>query len=783
MTTSKDGVQSSQEQEVMVSNSSERNWKGIAIALMVIIAVCSLIVMSVILLTPDEDPSQALKSNFTLDDLFSPEFELTQPTVSWISGNELIYRNSRGDVTKVNVETNQSTVLVENSVFVTLKATEYQVSPDLKYVLLAYNVQQVYRNSYKASYSFYNIHTREVSELNPPEVKNAVLQYASWGVQRQQLVFIFENNLYYQAEVWGSALRLTSSGKEGVVFNGLGDCLYQEELLHGPVAHWWSPDARWLAYLTINGSDVPFMEIPSYTGRLYPHSHSYSYPKAGQRNPHVRLMVAMLYGITHVLELKPPEILRSRDLYVSMVRWATGTRLAVNWLNRPQNFSILSLCDVTMGACNEGHQQDSDAWLVRPHAPPVFSRDGLRFFLPVPVKQGARGDFHHIAMFTPPRGGRHAIVRFITSGNWEVTKILAYDELRQKVYFLSTEDSPQSRHIYSAETVGTFNRQCLSCGLIPNCSYFDASFSHNCLYFTLQCLGESIPKLSIHRTQDWQEYFILEDNAQLSELLMMKRMPRIRYHTVKTGDYILPVQLQLPSTFREEEDYPLLLMLEERPGWQSVTERFNIGWDSQLVSVHNVIVARFDGRGSGFRGNRLLHELRHKLGVIEVKDAIMAVRSLLTSHEFIDKRRIGVYGKAYGGYLSIVLLGTSQGLFKCAVANAPVTDWRNFASAFSERYLGHPHHFEKTYEASKAAHRLGKVLDQKLMLLHGTADEIVHFQHTAELIKELIATNGNYTLPVREHVHSSCLNTCVSKWAQSNFDNHCMRQTFNFTNT
>ncbi|KAM7335834.1 hypothetical protein ACRRTK_004327 [Alexandromys fortis] len=259
-----------------------------------------------------------------------------------------------------------------------------------------------------------DIFSREVWELNPPEVEDSVLQYAAWGVQGQQLIYIFENNIYYQPDIKSSSLRLTSSGKEGIVFNGIADWLYEdshavllhvltcclavihifmhitrmlyEELLHSHIAHWWSPDGERLAFLMINDSLVPNMVIPRFTGTLYPKAKQYPYPKAGQVNPTVKLYVVNLYGPTHTLELMPPDIFKSREYYITMVKWVSNTRTVVRWLNRPQNISILTVCESTTGACSRNEE-------------PVFSRDGSKFFMTVPVKQGGRGEFHHIAMF------------------------------------------------------------------------------------------------------------------------------------------------------------------------------------------------------------------------------------------------------------------------------------------------------------------------------------------------------------------------------------------------
>ncbi|XP_034533969.1 inactive dipeptidyl peptidase 10-like isoform X2 [Notolabrus celidotus] len=702
--------------------------------------------MSVVVLTPVEVPGSS-RSRLTVADLYKPEFSAHDPEARWISSSEVVYRNRDGHVIQFNFETNETEVILSNSTFVSFKVAKYFLSADLKYALFAYDVKQMYRYSYTASYIVYNIYTREVWELNPPEVQNAVLQHAAWGRQGQQLIYIFENNIYYQSDVRSNSLRITSSGMEGVIFNGLADWLYEEEVLRSHLAHWWSPDGERLAFLTLNDTLVPNMVLPQFTGTAYPKGLQYPYPMAGQINPAVRLSVANLFGATHTQEMQPPEQLRHRDFYITTVRWISNTHLVVRWLNRPQNNSLLTVCDATIGVCVQRHEESSDTWLSRQRQQPLFSKDRSRFFLMLPVKQGGQGDFQHINMITRKLRSEHDEVRHLTSGNWEVTKIVAYDENNQILYFMSTEDSAEHRHLYSVSTLGLFPRRCLTCGLKDECSFFDADVSPDAQHAILHCKGPGVPAVLLLSFDDVDSYFILENNLPLRSVLETKKTIQTEIRTITNDNFELPLKLIYPPDFSESFIYGLLLVVGSSPGGQAVTEEFRPDWDWVLVGSEQVIVARLDGRGSGFRGQRILQQVHQGLGTVDVEDQLAALE-YLTKLPFIDRTRVGVFGEDYGGFLTLMMLKSTEKLIRCAVAQAPIIDWSMYASAFSERYFSSPNTEENKYAASKVLPDMKGLQGGTLFLAHGTADANVHFQHSAELIKHLIKIGANYTMQI-----------------------------------
>uniref|UniRef100_A0A673CQR1 Dipeptidyl-peptidase 6b n=1 Tax=Sphaeramia orbicularis TaxID=375764 RepID=A0A673CQR1_9TELE len=596
------------QQDLGSSDGPPRNWKGIGIAMVVILAVMSLVILSVILLTPDES-HLLLRSHLTMEDLESEEFKVHDPSVAWLNGMDLCYL---------------------------LIAVLIIIIPSL------------------CNLSHY------------------VLIYV--GFMSFKWVCVAQH---------GKPLRLTSTDQEQNVVNGLSDWTYEEEVLLTYVAHWWSVDGARLAYLTLNNSATPVMEIPHFLGGLYPSNVLFPYPKAGSSIPSVSLFVVNLYGPAHTLEMMPPDSLRARDSYISMVTWISSTRLAVRWLNRAQNQSVLCVCEATTGACSEvsGHR------LYHISNPPATPS-------------------------VPPR--------FLTSGNWDVTSLCALDEKAGKMYVRGTV----------VDLDGVFQRQCISCNLLDGCRYFKAEFS------------PGIPKVTVHSTKDPYRYVVLEDNSPLSKALEDKSLPETLFRiisadnqgTIKKPDTVFLVTCcatcHAPQGKQLTPNILILFVLSFRdsaPGSQSVTEEFTLGWPQVLCSAHNVALAWVDGRSGVVRGQKTTAVDPRKLGSLRVKDHLGVVESVQLHN-------------AFGGYLTLKMLAATDKLFQCAATVAPITDFR----LYSDQLCCTGVYFQ-TASLLGEVNKL-KDENFLIVHGTADGKTLVHFQHSAELLSRLVKVEANYSL-------------------------------------
>ncbi|GAB6020597.1 hypothetical protein CHUAL_003276 [Chamberlinius hualienensis] len=748
-------------EELVSSGPNERNWRGIGIALLVIVVVCSLIVTAVVLLTPGDSGPRVKGERLTLEDILGSNFTPPRYNATWISDSEFLYRNEEGSLMLFDAANGNVSVFVSSQPFRKRNAQMWHLSADRRYLLMASEIQKVYRYSFLAHYWIYDIITENSKPLQiSPSPELEKMQLVKWGPVNNSFVFVHNNNIYYKPSAASDDVRiLTNTKSDEAVFNGVPDWVYEEEILASNSAVWFSKDGQLLCFASFNDTLVEAQPIEHFgdTNKLsiYPKINTVRYPKAGRINPTVILRVVHLnssFGgsrrkVAPSIDIKPPLSIRDQEHYFTAVEWATDTELTVIWMNRRQNLSIITVCAPPLWICNESFREDMKqlGW-VDWYEPPVFSKDGKHYLIRAAVNDGDAGLFRQIVINSLQ--DRSTIT--LTMGKFEVTKICSFDDEEGLVYYIAApEYRPNERQLYQISVNGmnpNSSVYCLTCHLAPDCMFVEAHFSLLSKYFILECQGPAPPKVYVIQSQTNKIVHILESSDALTRNLQAKALPQIRTFRVPVeGGYDAIVRLFLPPELRDDEitTYPLVINVYGGPGTQKVNEKFEMDWGHYLASNKSYIYGMIDSRGSGFQGEKRKFELYRRLGTVEVEDQIDVITYLRDALSFVDKKRIALWGWSYGGYVAARAIATDPGIFKCGISVAPVTNWMLYDSVYTERYMGLPQSNDNYhgYDVADVLKLAKNFKDKKFFLIHGTADDNVHLQQSMLLMSALTQAN------------------------------------------
>uniref|UniRef100_A0A8C2H4W5 Dipeptidyl-peptidase 4 n=1 Tax=Cyprinus carpio TaxID=7962 RepID=A0A8C2H4W5_CYPCA len=550
--------------------------------------------------------------------------------------------------------------------------------------------------------------------------------------------FVWQNNVFVKETPTSAFMQVTTDGAHNQILNGIPDWVYEEEMFSTNFALWWSPNGRFVAYAKFNDSGVHNIEYTWYGEGQYPETVLIPYPKAGTPNPTVELFVFDT-NTTMTTEVLVPSDVGAGEHYLSTVTWASDERIAVQWQKRTQNYVVLKTYDFSDNAWTESSLVHLTSWTIFSPDEPVFRPDGSSCYYIMSDEK----HFKHLVYFIPTARS------FLTTGNWEVTSILKVTN--DAVYYVSNEHnaSPGQRNVYKITIKGDSHseRECLTCTLnADRCKYNSALFSTKGTYYLMSCSGPGLPLHTLRNSRDGTGMAkVLEDNKDLENTLQDIAMPSVMHGTLKIGEFDLWYQMILPPKFDKSKKYPLLIDVYAGPCSQKSDFRFRVGWSTYLASTEKVIVASFDGRGSGYQGDKIMHALYKRLGTYEVEDQITAARHFIDMG-FIDKNRVAIWGWSYGGYVTSMVLGAGSGVFKCGMAVAPVSKWEYYDSIYTERYMLTPAENQAFYDNSTVTGRAKNFKWVQYLLVHGTADgEIRPVSLSISVPRPVSATEQWYT--------------------------------------
>jgi dipeptidyl-peptidase-4 len=508
--------------------------------------------------------------------------------------------------------------------------------------------------------------------------------------------------------------RLTTGGSDALRNGGL-DWVYPEELDLG-TAYWWSPDSKSIAYMQFDISHEPIYPHEDLRG-LRPIYEPQRYPQAGENNPDVRVgVVSARGGSTRWMDVDG----RHQESLIARVGWTPDSRnVYVVRANRVQDKLDLFLAEAGSGKASR-ILEESDKYWVNVQEDPVFVNGGQQF-----LWLSERDGFRHIYLYSV--NGKQS--RQLTQGSWEVTGITSVDEAAGRVYYTASETSPLERQFYSVGMTGE-GKQRLSSG----------SGTHNIamgpggrFYLDTFSSVSSPPRTTVHASDGRELGVYREQNRRLTEEYEILPTELVSFQT--PDGTLLYARLIRPAGFEPGKKYPSVVLVYGGPDSQGVRNAW-MGADlDQVLASKGFVVWQVDNRGSSGRGHAFESPVFRKLGSTELADQVAGVEYLV-SLGFVDRARVGIRGWSYGGFMTLNAMLNAPDVFRAGIAGAPVTDWHNYDTIYTERYMGLPKDNPDGYQ-STALPPKAKNLKGKLMIAHNLEDDNVLFQNTAQMVDAL----------------------------------------------
>jgi dipeptidyl-peptidase-4 len=636
--------------------------------------------------------------------------------------------------------------LIPKDSLLPIKIISFEISDDLKKIVLQTEVEPIYRHStIEKNYIYF----RETNKLELLSTKGKQ-RYVSFSPDGQKVAYVIDNNMYYADLVADeiTEVMISNDGKKNSIINGATDWVYEEEFGINK-AYQWSPDNKNIAYYRFDESKVKEFSISFYKSNNYPSLETYKYPKAGEDNSAVTIQVYNLESQKNIYTYKPAE--DAQQYYIPSLKWGKiANHLYLQKLNRLQNDLELIVCNITTGKHRLVLHENSNTYID------VNSKGESPVFV----------DFNESFLWLSEMEGFNEIYLYNTSGiklnkvsksGFDVVKFYGYNETNKTVYFQSVGSKPYLKELVSANIDGKLS-VLLGDTLNSYGAEFDLSLNHLI-----------VSKSALNRPTLYHQYSIIENNfTKIKELennddLQLKlnnlditdnELGATFFNFTTPDSVVLYGYMIKPHKIKKKKKYPIFMYCYGGPGNSLVENRFgggNFMYFQYLASLGYGVVC-VDNRGTGNRGVKFKNCTYLNLGEIETNDQISAAK-YLGGLGWVDSTRISMFGWSYGGFMAANCITKGAKTFKCAISVAPVTNWKYYDNIYTERYMSTPQLNPVGYENSSCIKYTG-LYKGKLLLIHGTGDDNVHFQNSLEFSNSLIKENKQFEqffYPNRNH--------------------------------
>lgn len=622
-----------------------------------------------------------------------------------------------GGIAKYSYKTSQ-----KNGNIVEGNFQSYIFSEDESKIMLLKESQPIYRHSFLGKFDVKDLKSGKVLNLN----NGNYLQEPSFSPDGGKVAFISDNNLFYQDLNSGKITQITTDGKKNSILNGLADWVYEEEFGHAK-QYEWTKNSDALVFVKSDETEVPEMYIPIYGKQLYPSEMRFKYPKAGEKNS---VVSAHLYRLDSAKTL-PLSLVNFKNYYIPNVyKTAKADEIILITSERTQNASDVLKVNTKTGNVQKLFTETDDKWVDTDNVTLEFLDDDS--FIWGSERDGNR----HLYWYD--QNGK--LKKQITKGNWEVTDYYGFNPKTKEVYVQTTQNGSINK-VVSKINIDTGKSTLLSNTDGTN----SANFSGNYNYFIETSSSAAKPYTFVLKDTNGKTVKELQNNTEQLEKLKADNWVEREFFTIpnEAGDQ-MNAWVMKPKNFDKNKKYPLFMYQYSGPGSQTVTNSWDAGnglWFNHLVQ-QGYIVACVDGRGTGFKGTKFKKGTYMNLGKYEIEDQIAAAK-WFGNQSYIDKSRIGIFGWSFGGYMASLALTKGADVFKTGIAVAPVTNWRYYDSIYTERFLRTPQENPKGYDENSPT-TYAQLLKGKFLLIHGTADDNVHFQNSMEFSEALIQNKKQF---------------------------------------
>ena len=613
------------------------------------------------------------------------------------------------------------------------KIQDYTFSHDESKVLVLNEQQPIYRHSFLGKYHVVNLSKNgKITALN----NGNWVQEPKFSPDGRFVAFISENNLYYQDLSSEKITQITFDGEKNKIINGLADWVYEEEFGHADM-YQWTKNSESLVFVKFDESQVKEMNMQIFNGNLYPQDFRFKYPKAGEENSKVSV-----YAYDLKLNKSTQINLANFETYYipQVFQTAQPDEIAIATSNRHQNKLEIIKINTKNYSTKKILTETDAAWIETDNLSLEFLEDNS--FLWASERDG----FRHFYWYTPD--GK--LKKQITKGNWEITDYYGFSPKNSEILVQTTEKGSTNR-VVSKINIKTGKKQIVSELNGTN----NADFSKSFQYFINTHSSAEQPNTYTLRDFNGKTLRELQNNNSALKKLQSDGFVNKEFFQIpnKNGDQMNAWMIK-PKDFSPNKKYPVLMYQYSGPGSQQVSN----AWDGRntiwfnLLAQKGYIVLCIDGRGTGYRGTKYKKATYKNLGKYEIEDQIAAAQ-WMGSQSFVDAGRIGIFGWSFGGYMASLAMTKGADVFKLGIAVAPVTTWRYYDTIYTERYLQTPQENPQGYDENSPINFAG-LMKGKYLLIHGTADDNVHYQNAVEMAEALIQKNKEFefmTYPDKNH--------------------------------